>query len=287
MSFLLIRGDARRLPLADGSVHCVVTSPPYWGLRDYRVAGQIGVERTSAAFVATMVHVFRDVRRVLRADGTIWLNLGDTFNAYNGAAGPGSKLSGRQSAERPKLPSGFGLREPALKPKDLIGVPWRVALALQADGWFLRSEVIWWKPNFMPDARRDRPARSHEHLFLLAKSERYYWDATQAKRLVGGKGPNVASVWAINPVGSKLKHSAQMPPRLARACILTGSPAGGVVFDPFGGAMTTVEAAEVLGRRGVATELNPEFLAIGKRRLERPHAPVMAPRPSDPLPLFD
>lgn len=287
MTTLLIQGDARRIPLPNGSVHSVVTSPPYWGLRDYGSPGQIGVERDSSSYVAAMIEVFREVRRVLRADGSIWLNLGDCYNTYNGGAGPGSMISGRQSAERPRFASGFGLRDKALKPKDLIGIPWRVAIALQDDGWYLRAEVIWSKPNFMPDARRDRPARSHEHLFLLARSGRYYWDATKAKRLVPGKGPNLASVWTFNPVCSKLRHSAQMPPKLVAPCILASTPKGGIVLDPFGGAMTTPLVAASLGRIGIAVELNPEYISIGARRIERPHAVLPTARAAKPLPLFE
>jgi DNA modification methylase len=170
-------GDAltvlRELP--DESVDCCVTSPPYWGLRDYGEEGQIGLERTPAEWIERLVELFREVRRVLRGRGTLWLNLGDTFNAYNGGAGPGSKLSKTQTEQRPRLASGYGLQDKSLKPKDLIGIPWRVALALQADGWWLRSDIVWSKPNPMPESISDRPTKSHEHVFLLTKSERYYF----------------------------------------------------------------------------------------------------------------
>ncbi len=179
MAVTILRGDVRdRLrELPDESVHCVVTSPPYWGLRDYGHEGQIGTEATFGEYVETMEVVFAEVRRVLRPDGTLWLNLGDSYNAYNGGAGPSSALSKRQSSERPKLETGYGLRDKALKPKDLCGIPWRVALALQADGWYLRQDIIWHKPNPMPESVRDRCTKAHEYIFLLAKSERYYFDA--------------------------------------------------------------------------------------------------------------
>jgi DNA modification methylase len=180
VSVRILQGDCRAVlrTLPDESVHCVVTSPPYFGLRDYGVAGQIGLEPTPDEFVDALVDVFREVRRVLRADGTVWLNLGDSYNAYNGGAGPSSSLSkGAQTEARPKLESGYGLRFKGLKPKDLIGIPWRVAFALQADGWYLRQDIIWAKPNPMPESVRDRCTKSHEYLFLLAKSERYYYDA--------------------------------------------------------------------------------------------------------------
>lgn len=174
---MLIRGDARFLPLADGCVDCCVTSPPYFGLRDYGAAGQIGIEPTGQVYVATIVSVFREVRRVLKVGGTVWLNLGDSYNAYNGGAGPGSMLSKTQTEQRPQLVTGYGLNDKALKPKDLMMIPARVALALQADGWYLRSDIIWAKPNPMPESVQDRPTKSHEYLFLLSKQEKYYYDA--------------------------------------------------------------------------------------------------------------
>jgi DNA modification methylase len=178
MNYQLLQGDCltilRTLPAA--SVHCVVTSPPYFGLRDYGADGQIGLEQTPAEYVAKLVEVFREVRRVLRDDGTVWLNLGDSYNGSGGAGGdyrPGGLKEGQ-----PKYP---GRRIDVLKPKDLIGIPWRVALALQADGWYLRSDIIWHKPNPMPESVTDRPTKSHEYLFLLSKSERYYYDSEAIK----------------------------------------------------------------------------------------------------------
>jgi DNA modification methylase len=169
-------GSALALPYADGIAQTCVTSPPYYGLRDYGTAGQIGLEQTPAEYVAKLVEVFREVRRVLRDDGTVWLNLGDSYNGSGGAGGdyrPGGLKEGQ-----PKYP---GRRIDVLKPKDLIGIPWRVALALQADGWYLRSDIIWHKPNPMPESVTDRPTKSHEYLFLLSKSERYYYDSEAIK----------------------------------------------------------------------------------------------------------
>jgi site-specific DNA-methyltransferase (cytosine-N4-specific) len=226
--YQIIRGEAlevlRTMPAE--SVHCCVTSPPYWGLRDYgtgaweggdpecqHVKGtnahggasnrpgleaqiyyhrqlctecgatrddkQLGLEPTPDEYVARLVEVFREVRRVLRDDGTLWLNLGDRYNAYNGNAGPSSGFSAGSAADtqRPKLATGHGLRTSSLKPKDLVGIPWRVAFALQADGWYLRSDIIWHKPNPMPESVRDRPTKAHEYIFLLSKSARYFYDA--------------------------------------------------------------------------------------------------------------
>jgi DNA modification methylase len=181
MTFHLINSTVldglRELP--DSSVHCCVTSPPYWALRDYGVAGQIGMERTPEEYVAKLVGVFREVRRVLRGDGTLWLNLGDCYNAYNGGSGPASTLDhplNERNGQKPPLESGFGLRCKSLKPKDLVGIPWMLAFALRADGWYLRSDIIWSKPNPMPESVTDRPTKTHEYVFLLSKSERYYYD---------------------------------------------------------------------------------------------------------------
>lgn len=257
-TYRLLIGDCREMlrMLPEESVHCVVTSPPYWGLRDYRHDDQLGLEPTPEEYVANMVEVFREVRRVLRSDGTLWLNLGDSYNAYNGGAGPSSSLSrGAQTTERPKLPSGYGLRYKGLKPKDLVGIPWRVAFALQADGWYLRSDIIWAKPNPMPESVRDRPTKAHEYVFLLSKSERYYYDAEAVKEpaqhevvaqgclgAVGVTGRNDApkkarshsrpnpdatrnarSVWTIATRPYHGAHFATFPPELAERCIRAGT----------------------------------------------------------------
>lgn len=198
----LLRADARRLPLADGVAHCCVTSPPYWGLRDYGVAGQLGLESTPAEYVAEMVSVFREVRRVLRDDGTLWLNIGDSYaQGGRGGIGDASTLQGgrhnqnesrvalKASARRDKadVPEIRGRTDHGLKPKDMLGMPWRVAFALQADGWWLRSDIIWSKPSPMPEAVTDRPTKAHEYLFLLSKSERYAYDARAiAEPVTGG-----------------------------------------------------------------------------------------------------
>lgn len=325
MSHILIRADARRIPLADGSVHCVVTSPPYWGLRDYGVAGQIGLERTPGEFVAAIVSTFREVRRVLRADGTLWLNLGDKY-AYD--AKWGGRSGWKHTAEANGAAGYRNRVDSGLKPKDLIGIPWRVAFALQDDGWFLRSDVVWSKPNPMPESVTDRPTKSHEYIFLLTKSERYYFDsdavrqpqtgnahsrgkgltpktvertgldlvkanrtfhASTAKYHVAPDGcRKIRTVWEIPTHQYPGSHFATFPPAIVRPCVLAGSPKGGVVFDPFGGSGTTVVVAQALGRRGVMTDLSPEYLALARRRIERPHAVIRpATGSSAPLPLFD
>jgi DNA modification methylase len=190
MSITFICGDARNIPLANETVQCVVTSPPYYGLRDYGVSGQIGLEQTPEEYVAKLVDVFREVRRVMREDGTLWLNLGDSYAGSGGAGGDYNK--GGLKEGQPHYKSNFdtvkskrdakrwgGGNLPAtgnLKPKDLIGIPWMVAFALRADGWYLRSDIIWHKPNPMPESVRDRPTKSHEYMFLLSKSQHYYYD---------------------------------------------------------------------------------------------------------------
>lgn len=272
-----------------GSVHCAVTSPPYWGLRNYGHEGQIGLERTPDEYVARMVEVFREVRRVLRDDGTLWLNLGDSYAmSTKGSSGRGEKQvtnKGTLLEDRSwAIPQG-------LKPKDLVGIPWRVAFALQADGWYLRSEIIWHKPNPMPESVRDRPTKAHEQVFLLAKSERYYYDADavrepsiHAGKLVKGMGKKFAgvpgyethvvgdrmvqdrrnrrSVWSIATRPYRGAHFAVFPPKLAEPCILAGCPVGGTVLDPFAGSGTTAEVSLRLGRRAIALELNPEYARL-------------------------
>jgi len=179
---MLLQANALHIPLADGSVHCAITSPPYWGLRDYNVPGQLGLEPTPNEYVANMVAVFREVGRVLRDDGTVWLNLGDSYNSIGhkkSSSGYGSStLAGGEQTHSPLRRENT---DPELKHKDLVGIPWRVAFALQADGWYLRSDIIWAKPNPMPESVTDRPTKSHEYLFLLTKQPRYFYDSEAVK----------------------------------------------------------------------------------------------------------
>lgn len=298
MSVTVLVGDVRdRLrDMPDESVHCVVTSPPYFGLRDYGVAGQIGLEPTLAAFVAALVDVFREVRRVLRSDGTCWVNLGDSYASGGWSSRDDDK----------KLPQrGMGMRpKDGLKPKDLIGIPWRVAFALQADGWWLRQDIIWHKPNPMPESVTDRCTKAHEYLFLLTQSERYFFDAgavrqdaspnTHARgkngsreqpRSVGlpryhrggrrdsgvmrddGVSRNRRSVWTIATQPFAGAHFATFPPALVEPCILAGCPTGGTVLDPFLGAGTTGLVADRLGRNCIGIELNPGYAEIARKRI--------------------
>ena len=275
--------------MPDQSVSCVVTSPPYFGLRDYGHDGQIGLEQTPAEFVAKLVEVFSEVHRVLRDDGTLWLNLGDSYarNPAKGGSGPGGKNrewygDNYGEARGAAIPSG-------LKEKDLIGIPWRVAFALQEAGWYLRQDIIWHKPNPMPESVRDRCTKAHEYLFLLTKSERYFYDAKAVREPeVCGRmrGPalhpdtvstngnsglarresdgfrNRRSVWTVATRPYKGAHFATFPPDLIEPCILAGCPEGGVVLDPFGGSGTTAGVALAHGRRAILCELNPEYAAL-------------------------
>ena len=297
------------------SVHTCVTSPPYFGLRDYGMDGQIGLEDTPDAFVARLVEVFREVRRVLRDDGTLWLNLGDSYAAQRGgthqpaetlAGGRGGKGVDGERVNRDRHDGYNPTRNAAaigLKHKDLIGIPWRVAFALQADGWYLRQDIIWHKPNPMPESVRDRCTKAHEYIFLFSKSPRYYFDSeaikepalNAGKRVTLGaksfsKGQSVGagiapsgnglaehydvldtrnrrSVWTVTTKPFKGAHFATFPPDLIEPCILAGAPRGGVVLDPFGGSGTTAGVAIKNGRRAILCELNPEYAALVPDRI--------------------
>jgi DNA modification methylase len=292
-----------------------VTSPPYFGLRDYGHAGQIGLEATPAAYVAQLVEVFRRVRDVLTDDGTLWLNLGDSYLGGGGFA-PNAPInarrhkSGDRSAWGKMNPASYAALSakksakpktaPGLKTKDLIGIPWRVAFALQEDGWYLRSDIIWHKPNPMPESVTDRPTKAHEYLFLFAKQPKYYYDAGAIREDVtqyrGGKvigrgtqgyskasaGPNGApqrsqiggygladdlkrnarTVWTITPKPFKGAHFACFPPDLVRPCILAGSRPGDTVLDPFMGSGTVAQVAREHGRNYIGCELNTEYIKL-------------------------
>jgi DNA modification methylase len=301
--------------LPEKFVHTCVTSPPYFGLRDYGHEGQIGLEPTPDEFVAKLVAVFREVRRVLRDDGTLWLNLGDSYcSTAPGTKGDKLRQTGifsgvkddRASAyqkQRPQTPAG-------LKPKDLIGIPWRVAFALQADGWYLRQDIIWAKPNPMPESVTDRCTKSHEYIFLLSKNERYYFDHEAIKeplaesslprlkqniaeqvgttRHIGKTNGNFKaqgnletglrnkrSVWTVTTKPYKGAHFATFPPDLITPCVLAGAPPEGVVLDPFMGSGTTAMVAMTHGRQYVGCELNPEYGPLQEERIIKTFADIL------------
>ena len=262
----LIRGDARRSLrlLPSECVQTVVTSPPYWSLRDYAAEHQIGRDDSLSDYIDAIVLMFDELRRVLRDDGTVWLNVGDAFTSGNRRyRAPDRKNRARAMTVRPPTPSG-------LKPKDLIGVPWRLAFALQQAGWWLRSEVIWHKPNAHPESVRDRPTKAHETVFLLSKSQDYYYDVDSVR---GPRGRRLRSVWdiATEPLkrlnGHADDHPAMMPMTLARRCISITSREDSIVLDPYAGAGTTLIAAHGLGRRWVGIEINRSFVDLIERRL--------------------
>ncbi|MET3524405.1 DNA-methyltransferase [Mesorhizobium abyssinicae] len=257
---IIFEGDAltvlRRLP--DRAVQCIVTSPPYWGLRDYNTADQIGLEPTLPQFINRLVEVFREAKRVLRDDGVFWLNIGDGFTSGNrGWRAPDKKNRARAMAVRPDTPDG-------LKPKDLLGIPWRLAFALQDDGWYLRADVIWHKPNAMPESVRDRPTRAHEYLFMFSKEEQYYYDRDAVREI---NGRNLRSVWNINTLPFPGAHFATFPPKLIDPCLRASTRPGDFVLDPFFGSGTVGLVAEQLRRSYVGVELHPEYVAIAAERL--------------------
>ncbi|MDA4846416.1 DNA-methyltransferase [Hoeflea poritis] len=298
----LITGDCLDVlqTLPDLSVQTCITSPPYWCMRDYGVDGQLGLEGTPNEFVGVLVEVFAEVHRVLKDDGTLWLNLGDTY----GASGGNSLNLLYKSFDKF---GGFGKaalveRRTSIPKKNLIGIPWRVAFALQDEGWFLRQDIIWHKPNPMPESVKDRCTKSHEYIFLLTKSPQYYFDVDSireepvttpkasakgyggqswhehrkdltagnikvGKSLTHPLGRNKRSVWSVNTKPYKGAHFATYPPDLIRPCVLAGAPKGGVVLDPFMGSGTTGAVALEHGRDFIGIELNPDYVKLAKLRI--------------------
>lgn len=288
MNNLLIQSNSLYIPLADKSVNCAVTSPPYYGLRDYGVAGQIGLEQTPEEYVQKLVNVFREVKRVLREDGTLWLNLGDSYSATRWSNTPSSTGISRSYSDI------ISDRNTGLPAKNLIGIPWRVAFALQANGWYLRSDIIWAKPNPIPESVKDRCTKSHEYIFLLSKKSKYYYDndvikeplahPKETRRPVGSKGAweldgrkqrengggssysgypnkrNKRDVWTVTTKSYKGAHYATFPPDLIKPCILAGCPEGGIVLDPFVGSGTTVMVANQNNRNGIGLDLSWKYL---------------------------
>lgn len=361
MSIKILQGSCLETlsSLEEKSVNTCVTSPPYWGLRDYgtgewvggdpdcphmrttkispdtstghkgmsdkgnvvgdaiyksecpkcgavRKDDQLGLEETPEKFVENLVNVFREVRRVLRDDGTVWLNLGDSY-CGTGHKGDTKDMYFSQGSARNGQSFALNNKVKGLKSKDLVGIPWRVAFALQADGWYLRQDIIWSKPNPMPEPVKDRCTKSHEYIFLLSKSSKYYYDSEAIKedcsesniqdfmkrKTLNNKGkgsgtyeearPDLArsradympsdlkrnkrSVWEVTPKPYSGAHFATYPPELIKPCILAGCPEGGTVLDPFGGSGTTAQVANNLNRNAILCELNPEYVEIAKGRL--------------------
>ena len=310
----IICGDSLEVlkTLESESVDCCITSPPYFGLRDYGVSGQIGLEETPEAFVAALVAVFREVKRVLKKEGTLWLNLGDSYSS-NGKMGGDIDLDTGMDVQRGR---GRMKKHDTIKPKDLVGIPWMVAFALRKDGWYLRQDIIWHKPNPMPESVTDRCTKAHEYIFLMSKSQKYYfdneaiaedaiegkdlgllrgrqstgestkvaWHAPSIKarqdagidsRCAGTGKRNKRSVWTVTTKPYKGAHFATFPEALIEPMILAGCPEAGVVLDPFMGAGTTAVVAQKLGRNWLGIELNPEYIRIATERIS-----------GSPIPLF-
>jgi len=306
MAVTILEGDCRESlrTLPYKSVHCCVTSPPYFGLRDYGVEGQLGLEQTPDQYVAELVSVFREVHNVLRDDGTVWLNIGDSYASFrDGKATPdttrGDSLGTLVDTGKAKNRMASTFVNTPIKHKDLIGIPWKVAFALQADGWYLRQDIIWNKPNPMPESVKDRCTKSHEYIFLLSKSEKYYFDYeaikepattspasrnkaaegyqadyphgdrfSEGERVWGADGKrNKRSVWNVPLRPYKGAHFATFPMDLIEPCILAGCPVGGTVLDPFGGAGTTAIVSNNNDRNSILCELNPEYVELAKNRI--------------------
>ena len=264
---LLLCGDANRALelLPDESVQTVLTSPPYWSLRDYDIEDQIGRDDSLAGYMSSIVSTFEKLKRILRDDGTVWLNLGDAFTSGNRRyRAPDRKNWARAMQVRPPTPKG-------LKAKDLIGLPWRVAFVLQDEGWWIRSEVIWHKPNAHPESVRDRPTKAHETLFLLSKNQNYYYDVEAVR---GPNGRRLRTVWDIPTEPRKIlrghpcNHPAPMPMALARRCIAITTREDSVVLDPYAGSGTTLLAAQELGRKWIGIELKSAFMGLIEQRMQ-------------------
>lgn len=303
----ILCGDALEMlrTLPDNSVHCCVTSPPYYALRDYGVDGQIGREDTPAQYVARLTDVFSEVRRVLRPSGTLCLNIADT---YAGKGNQGDSVDPKYPNGRTGQTVAINRRVEGCKAKDMIGIPWMLAFALRDSGWYLRSDIIWMKANPMPESCKDRPSRCYEHVFLLTKSRSYYYDAAAIAEPVAESTPmrmrrkfgknkysagipgqahqhlndyrpngyaeedipllrNKRDVWQINSVPYKGAHFAAYPPKLVETCLLAGCPQDGIVLDPFLGSGTTAAVAKQMGRHYIGIELNPDYCELAKQRI--------------------
>ena len=269
-SSALITGDSATVlgELPSGLFQTCITSPPYWSLRDYDIKGQIGLEDSLDEYLIRLTEIFRQVWRTLRADGTLWLNIGDSYTSGGRKwRAPDKKNPVRAMSTRPPTPEG-------LKPKDLIGVPWLLAFALQRAGWFLRADIIWYKPNCQPESVKDRPTRSHEYLFLFSKSERYYYDYNAVR---GPNDRNLRTVWEIHTDPVPDAHFATFPTKLVEHCVSLTSHSNDLVLDPFLGSGTTAVVAAKMDRRFVGVELNPQYVEIVRRRLTLPASQIRLP----------
>lgn len=267
--FKLLVGDAieQLKTLPDKSINTCVTSPPYYGLRDYGIDNQIGLEETPDDYIERVVDVFREVKRVLRDDGILWVNIGDT---YNGSKKGNTEIYKHKSCSDANQNFKKKLWDGA-KPKDLIGIPWMLAFALRNDGWYLRQDIIWAKNNPMPEPVKDRCTRSHEYVFMLTKSKKYWFDheAMQEDAVSRNGKRNKRDVWNCSVATTKEAHFAVFPKELIEPCILAGCPENGLVLDPFSGSGTSGIVAVNNSRNFIGVELNPEYISIMERRVEK------------------
>ncbi len=261
----ILNGDSLTIlpTLMTESIQCCVTSPPYWGLRDYEHPAQIGAEPSPELYVENLVAMFREIRRVLRKDGTLWLNVGDGYarNGGNGNHGPNAAVGNTKKLIQKrncKVPDCWGLKD-----RDLIGLPWRVAFALQTDGWILRSKITWVKKNAMPESVKNRPTSATEEIFMFARSPIYFYNQNGFRE---ESGANLRNYWFIGRDSNKFKHPATFPRELARRCILLGSRQGDTILDPFSGSGTTGITANELNRKAILIELNSTYAEISKER---------------------
>ena len=274
MRDIILFGDCREtLKEFDEKSRCCITSPPYYGLRNYGdEQDQIGHEQTPEEYIQQMVEVFRLVRDCLTDDGTVWLNMGDSY--YNYRPGKGQALVQQTLASNnqdlPDKCARRGNKLEGLKEKDLIGIPWMLAFALRADGWYLRQDIIWNKPNPMPESVRDRCTKSHEYIFLLSKNQNYYFDVDAIKEPTRRK----RSVWDITKKPYKDAHFAVFPPDLIEPCIKAGSERGDIILDPFMGSGTTAMVSKQLGRDYIGCELHEEYGKLIQDRLQPYHNPL-------------
>lgn len=263
----ILTGDSLTvLPtLEPESIQCCVTSPPYWGLRDYDHPAQIGAEASPELYVENLVKIFREVKRVLRNDGTVWLNVGDGYarNGGDGNCGPNARVGNTKKLVQKrnrKVPEVWGLKD-----RDLMGLPWRVAFAMQADGWILRSRIVWIKKTAMPESVKNRPSNATEEIFMFAKKPGYYYDCNGVREETGA---NLRNYWRLGPDTSGKGHPAAFPRELVRRCIRLATKPGDMVLDPFGGSGTTGAVAHEEDRKAVIVELNPVYNELAKKRLK-------------------
>ena len=255
--------------LKSESVQCIVTSPPYWGLRDYDNDEQLGQETTPEAFVSNLADIFEEGKRVLRDDGTAWINIGDTYFGAKGGAWVGdNSITTEDTGSEYRIKKKAPPKHKYLKIKDLSGVPWKFAIEMQKRGWYLRQDIIWHKPVPMPESVNDRLQKSHEHIFLFSKKKNYYFDAMAIAKpsIDGDKLVRLQDVWTIPTSNYQGAHFAVFPTKLPELCIKAGTKKGDVVLDPFMGSGTTAYVAQELSRKWIGIELNPEYVKIIKER---------------------